>query len=143
MKTLSIIKATWPDDTEQIKTIREHVFVLEQGVSAKIEWDGRDHLCMHVLAVTSEQEIVGTGRVLPSGHIGRIAVLASYRGQGVGKAILEKLITLALENSQTEIYLNSQTHAISFYQRSGFEVSGPVFMEAGIPHQRMRLIFDE
>ena len=140
-----IVKASWPEQSDLLKSIRESVFVIEQGVSPDIEWDGRDHLCQHVIAFTNTEQAVGTGRILPSGHIGRIAVKAPYRGKGVGGAILEKLITLAKENVSNNaiksVYLNSQTHAIPFYQRFGFIPEGNVFMEAGIPHQKMTLKF--
>ncbi|PCJ48511.1 MAG: GNAT family N-acetyltransferase [Gammaproteobacteria bacterium] len=139
VNSLSIKKATWPEQSELIRTLREIVFVLEQGVSRKIEWDGRDHLCQHAIALTDANEIVGTGRLLPSGHIGRIAVMASCRHLGVGTALLNLLIDLAREANHSLVYLNSQTHAIDFYQDFGFISEGPVFMEAGIPHQRMVL----
>lgn len=139
VNSLSIKKAIWEEHSELIRKLRETVFVIEQGVSRKIEWDGRDHLCQHAIALNDTNEIVGTGRLLPSGHIGRIAVLASCRHFGVGKALLNLLISLAREDNHTHVYLNSQTHAIDFYQGSGFISEGPVFMEAGIPHQRMVL----
>lgn len=142
LDTLSISKVNWPVHSELIRKLREIVFVLEQGVSRKIEWDGQDHLCQHAIALTAENEIVGTGRIQPDGHIGRIAVLSSWRGQGVGAALLEVLISLAQDANHEQIYLNSQTHAINFYQRFGFIPQGPVFMEAGIPHQRMELLID-
>jgi len=140
--SLSICKANWPEHSKLIRNIREIVFVLEQGVSRKIEWDGRDHLCQHAIALTHDNEIIGTGRLLPNGHIGRIAVLTSWRGHGVGSSLLSLLISLAQEANHDQVYLNSQTHAIDFYQRFGFITQGPVFMEAGIPHQRMELLID-
>ena len=141
----SIIKANWPEQADVLKSIRESVFVIEQGVSSEIEWDGRDHLCQHVIAYSNTEQPIGTGRILPSGHIGRIAVIASWRGKEVGSAILKALINLAEENSDDNnidnVYLNSQTHAIPFYQRFGFVSEGDIFIEAEIPHQKMILRF--
>jgi predicted GNAT family N-acyltransferase len=142
VNTLSISKATWSIHSELIRKLREIVFVFEQGVSRKIEWDGRDYLCQHAIALTKNNEIIGTGRIKPSGHIGRIAVLSAWRGQGIGAALLDVLISLARDANHQQIYLNSQTHAIKFYQRFGFIAQGPVFMEAGIPHQRMELLIE-
>ena len=109
----SIIKASWPEQSDVLKSIRESVFVIEQGVSSEIEWDGRDHLCQHVIAYSNTEHPIGTGRILPSGHIGRIAVNASWRGKGVGSAILKALINLAKENLKgsniDSVYLNAQT----------------------------------
>ncbi|MCP3675822.1 MAG: GNAT family N-acetyltransferase [Gammaproteobacteria bacterium] len=131
----SILKANWPDQADKLKKIRESVFVIEQSVSSEIEWDGRDHLCQHVIAYSNTEQPIGTGRILPSGHIGRIAVNVAWRGKGVGSAILKALIKLATDS----VYLNSQTHAIPFYQKFDFVPEGKVFMEAGIPHQKMTL----
>lgn len=139
----SIRQAVWPDDSELMRELRTKVFVLEQGVDKNIEWDGRDHLCQHVIAYSTASEPVGTGRILPSGHIGRIAVLPSWRGKGVGSAILESLISIARNTDADKVYLNSQVRAINFYRRYDFIAEGPVFMEAGIPHQRMNLFFND
>lgn len=141
----STIKANWPEQADVLKSIRESVFVNEQGVSSDIEWDGRDHLCQHIIAYSNTEQPIGTGRILPSGHIGRIAVNASWRGKGVGSAILIALINLArerFEGTNTDsVYLNSQTHAIPFYRQFDFEPEGTIFMEADIPHQKMTLRF--
>jgi len=134
-----IVTATWPEQSELLRSIREIVFVIEQGVAASIEWDGNDHLCQHVIAFSGDDKAIGTGRLLPDGHIGRIAVIAAWRGKGVGAAMLEKLITLAKDAGAKKVYLNSQTHALKFYQRFAFVAEGDVYMEAGIEHQRMTL----
>jgi len=132
-------KAEWPEQAALLKKIRKTVFVIEQGVSSEIEWDGRDHLCQHVIAYSMNNDAIGTGRMLPNGHIGRIAVLAAWRGKGVGGAILKSLIELARETENNKVYLNSQTRAIDFYRKFSFKPQGQVFMEAGIPHQTMSL----
>lgn len=133
----SIIHSIWPENAEAIRKLRKIVFIIEQGVDPKIEWDGRDHLCQHAIAITNAGEEIATGRILPTGHIGRIAVLANWRGKGVGSAILKKLMMIAEDGQFPKVYLNSQTHALAFYQRFGFITEGPFFMEAGILHQRM------
>jgi len=138
-----IKQAIWPDNSETLRKLRVTVFVIEQGVSPKIEWDGRDQHCQHVIAYSLADEPIATGRILPSGHIGRIAVLPKWRGKGVGKAILDALVTIALADNTEKVYLNSQTHAMEFYRRFDFIAEGPIFMEAGIPHQRMVLVFDK
>jgi predicted GNAT family N-acyltransferase len=135
--SFTIAQSVWPENAQLIQQLRETVFVIEQGVDKKIEWDGRDHLCLHAIAFSDTNIPIATGRILPSGHIGRIAVLASWRSQSVGTGVLNKLIEVAKQAKLEKVYLNSQTHALAFYQRFGFISEGPVFMEAGIPHQRM------
>ena len=129
--------AAWPDDEPEIRRIRETVFVQEQGVPLELEWDGKDPQYSHVLAVASDGSAIGTGRLSPSGHIGRMAVLATRRQQGIGSALLQTLLELAREQGLTHVYLNAQTEATSFYRHHGFQPEGEVFLDAGIPHIRM------
>ena len=105
-----------------------------------MELDEHDPQCVHALAYAADGTVVGTGRLLPDGHIGRMAVLKARRGQGIGGAILESLVAVARERGDAEIVLSAQTHAIGFYCRHGFAVEGDVYPDAGIPHQDMRLL---
>ena len=104
----------------------------------EIERDLLDPVCRHAIARGPGGGVIGTGRLLPDGHIGRMAVLRSARGAGVGGAVLEALIDEALRLGMVEVALNAQTHALGFYLRHGFEPHGDVFMEADIAHRAMR-----
>jgi predicted GNAT family N-acyltransferase len=117
--------------------VREAVFVVEQGVPPEIERDDWDSRCDHALAIDSAGRVVGTGRLLPDGHIGRMAVLADCRGRGVGGLILAALVARAGERGMRRVVLNAQTHAAPFYARHGFVALGAEFVEAGIPHVAM------
>lgn len=133
--------AVWPQDEQLIHSIRKTVFVQEQGVPADLEWDGKDRECTHVLAelvIGAKRDAVGTGRLLPDGKIGRMAVLSKYRGKGIGGEILTALVEAARSRGLHEVYLHAQSHAMAFYQRFGFVVEGDEFQEAGIPHLKMR-----
>lgn len=121
-----------------LQAIRREVFIVEQHVPEADEWDDWDAVCQHVLALAGD-EPVGTGRLLPDGHIGRMAVRKTWRGRGVGRAMLTTLLALARQSGYAEVVLHAQTHAIAFYQKQGFSVEGPEFMEAGIAHRVMRL----
>jgi predicted GNAT family N-acyltransferase len=130
--------ARWDGAKAEAKRIRFAVFVEEQGVPAEIELDEIDEHCVHALAVEGG-EAVGTGRLLPDGHIGRMAVLKAWRGRGVGAALLRALIQAARERGDREVVLSAQVHALGFYRRHGFTAQGEIYEEAGIPHQAMRL----
>jgi len=138
MENLHIIEADWETDRDRMRAIRHPVFVLEQQVPETIEQDAHDAVSSHVMAVRGDVD-VGTGRLTPHGHLGRVAVLKEHRNQGVGRAIMQALIQVARDQSFPEVELSSQMHALGFYQGLGFEVSGEPFMEAGIPHLPMRL----
>jgi predicted GNAT family N-acyltransferase len=129
--------AVWERDDEALRLIRFAVFVVEQHVPEELEWDGIDAACEHAIAEDEAGSPIGVGRLLPDGHIGRMAVLREWRGCGVGGAILERLVALARERGHAVARLNAQTHAMPFYRSHGFIPVGDEFDEAGIPHRAM------
>ena len=129
----------WPAASVALAAIRREVFVIEQRVPEGMEWDGLDGACVHALANAADGTAIGTGRLAPDGRIGRMAVLADWRGRGVGAAVLAALIESARARGMRALHLHAQTHAIAFYERFGFAVHGPEFDEAGIPHREMHL----
>ena len=135
----TVAEASWPVDGVVLAAIRREVFVMEQGVPESLEWDGLDGQCRHVLARAADGAGIGTGRLLPDGHVGRMAVLAAWRGRGVGAALLRALIGLGRAEEFETLVLHAQVHAIGFYRRAGFVETGEPFMEAGIPHVVMQL----
>ncbi len=129
--------ADWSRDRPTLEQIRRRVFVEEQKVPEALEWDGIDAECRHVIAENGAGEAIGCARLLPDGHIGRVAVLAEARGHGVGDALLRRMIALASELGHERVIVNAQTHALAFYERHGFVAVGPEFDDAGIPHRAM------
>ena len=117
--------------------IRFAVFVEEQGVPREIELDEMDAACIHAIAYLDEKA-VGTGRLLPDGHIGRMAVLKKWRGHGIGSRILNALVEQARRRGGREVALSAQVHAVPFYRAHGFVEEGGEYLEAGIRHQAMR-----
>jgi predicted GNAT family N-acyltransferase len=96
-----------------------------------------DPACDHAIAVLDGQ-VVGTGRLLPAGVIGRMAVAETDRGAGIGAAVLAALEQRAAERGHTEVELHAQLHAAGFYDRAGYERVSDVYLEAGIEHVTMR-----
>ena len=131
----------WSALDKDAKTIRFEVFVDEQKVPAELEMDDMDALCLHAVAYDAAGTPIGTGRLLPDGHIGRMAVRKGERGTGVGGALLQTLMAQAKARGDRQVALSSQTHAAPFYQRHGFIVEGDEFVEAGIPHINMQYKF--
>lgn len=128
----------WTVLDKDAKTIRFEVFVEEQKVPAELEMDHMDAVCVHAVAYDAAGTPVGTGRLLPDGHIGRMAVRKNARGTGVGGALLRALMAQAKARGDRQVELSSQTHAAPFYQRHGFTIEGGEFYEAGIAHVNMR-----
>ncbi len=123
--------------TPGIKTVRETVFIQEQHVPVELEWDGLDAAAIHVVALDKNAQVIGTARMLATGHIGRMAVLPAWRHQGVGSAMLKELLSVARQKQLARVYLHAQTTAVGFYKHHGFEATGKEFMDAGIPHRYM------
>jgi predicted GNAT family N-acyltransferase len=131
--------ADWNADRAALRAVREAVFVCEQRVPLALEWDEWDAHCIHVLACQTDGGPIGTGRLLPDGHIGRMAVLGAWRRRGVGSALLSALLDLARAAGHQEVVLHAQIQAVPFYLRHGFRAEKEPFLEAGIPHRRMRV----
>ena len=132
-----ITHVDWRAAQNTLSNLRRQVFIIEQGVPQEEEWDGQDETAQHWLATDAAGIAIGTARLLPSGQIGRMAVLSDYRGTGIGATLLGAAVNHARHLGFTTVFLNAQTHALGFYQRAGFTADGAEFMEAGIPHYHM------
>ncbi|MEO8753626.1 MAG: GNAT family N-acetyltransferase [Casimicrobiaceae bacterium] len=127
----------WADAADKLRAVRLAVFVVEQNIPEELEWDEFDAPSVHVVAEDAQGAPIGCGRLLPDGHIGRMAVLSDWRGRGVGAALLVRLIELARERGDQRVLLKAQTQAMPFYARYGFAPVGAQFEEAGIAHWTM------
>ena len=140
---MEILIKTWKEAEADAFLVRQTVFIQEQRVPAELELDEFDQLATHALAYKDTQ-CIGTGRLVDLGggqtQIGRMAVLAQFRGIGIGKQILEKLVGLAISQGAKTIILHAQLTAIPFYEKLGFQAQGDTYDEAGIPHRNMILL---
>lgn len=125
---------------QDLRRVREAVFIEEQGVPRDLEQDALDPLCYHVIARDADGAPIGTGRLTPDHRIGRMAVLSAWRGRGVGEALLRALLAEARQRQWPAISLHAQVNAERFYARHGFLPEGDRFFEAGIEHQGMRRV---
>lgn len=138
MSGFRVRRADWERDNEALREIRTRVFIEEQDVPPDLEWDELDAECIHLLA-EADGHPVGTGRLTPDGRVGRMAVLAGWRGRGVGARLLAGLMDTGRARGDAQCVLDAQVTAIGFYERFGFRTEGDTFLDAGIVHQRMRL----
>lgn len=164
---LSLQLGSWAALAEPAKQVRYAVFVEEQAVPIEMELDEFDAVSTHaVIFSTAEistateagsevdaevvighsgaerpanERALATGRLLPDGHIGRMAVMADARDLGLGARVLQALIDEARRQGMTEVVLSAQLHAIGFYQRFGFVAEGEVYLDCAIEHKDMRL----
>lgn len=132
------VQGTWEQLAQDAKFIREQVFVQEQKISPEDEWDDFDATALHFVVYDKIQPIA-TARLLPHHSIGRVAVLASYRKQGIGKILMQKIIEHARHEKLPYLKLSAQTYVTAFYEALGFEIQGEVYQDCGIPHIDMTL----
>ena len=135
---LTIETGDWTTLRNACSHIRRVVFIQEQGVDESEELDALDPACTHFL-VCDGQTPCGTARLLPDGHIGRVSVIKSHRGLGLGARLMHHVIAHARTQQFTQCDLSAQTHAMGFYEQLGFVAYGDIYMEAGIPHRDMTL----
>jgi len=133
----SVRLVDWADAGDGLRAVRRAVFIEEQAIPEDMEWDAFDATCRHAIAEDANGNAVGCGRLLPDGHIGRLAVLRDWRGRGVGAALLVHLMDLARSRGHARAILEAQTRAMPFYVRHGFAAAGDEYLEAGIPHRTM------
>lgn len=151
MSGTAVRVAESPEDLESCFAVRKEVFVAEQQVPEDLEYDEYDATAVHVLAVRDDGLPLGTGRLLTGaaaaaknggdtgvGALGRLAVTRAARGLGIGAALVRAIEDAARARGLTAVDLHAQTHALGFYERLGYEVYGPEFPDAGIPHRAMR-----
>jgi predicted GNAT family N-acyltransferase len=129
---------TWEKAQPVAGPLRFAIFVGEQNVPAGIELDDLDASCIHAIAYDVDGKAIGTGRLLPDGRIGRMAVIPEWRRRGIGAEILTALIDEARKRGHKEVVLSAQLQAAEFYRGHGFVAEGKVYGEAGILHQKMR-----
>ncbi len=127
-----------------IRTIRETVFVTEQGVPVDLEMDDRDPICKHVLALVDGCP-AGTARLdtLRHGKIGRLAVLSAFRRRGLGRLLMQEIEAIGHEHRLPYLWCHAQKTAVPFYQSIGYSVTGLDFTEAGILHCKMQKPLDK
>ena len=149
-----VVRLAGPADLDAVWALRHEVFVVGQGVPVELERDELDAAADHAVALDASAAVVGTGRLVDGridqegrlepgtvgtvGTVGRMAVAASARGSGAGRALLDLLVARAAERGLPAVELHAQVHALAFYERAGFTPFGEVYLEAGIEHRGMR-----
>mgnify|MGYP000378979170 FL=1 len=142
MEDFKIISGAWAQLQAEAAPVREQVFIQEQQIAAEDEWDAEDAVSLHFVVYDQDQPIA-TARLLQNNSVGRVAVLKSHRGLGIGKVLMLQIIQQAKLEQRKFLKLSSQVHAIQFYASLGFNVEGEEYLDCAIPHIDMRLAFSD
>ena len=135
-----IVIAATPRQRDDAFAVRIAVFVEEQGIPRSDELDGFDASATHCVCYVAGAP-VAAGRLLlfdDYAKVGRMAVLASHRGTGLGALVLDALEREAAAHGIHHIKLSAQLHARAFYERCGYIAHGEVYDDVGIPHIDMQ-----
>ncbi|WP_342566901.1 GNAT family N-acetyltransferase [Psychrobacillus sp. FSL K6-4046] len=120
--------------------IRRKVFVEEQDVPLHLELDEYDMKSTHFVAYDGDTPF-GAGRIrIAEPHVGkveRVCILPKYRGKHLGNLMMDCMEKYALDHQFKKLKLNAQSQALPFYEKRGYTITSPEFLEANIPHRAM------
>lgn len=128
-------------DMKEINKIRKQVFCIEQQISEDIEFATSPGENINLLVYDGEIP-VATGQLCYEEEyykIGHIAVLKEYRGKDFGDFVVRMLVDKALQMGAKEVHVIAQEYAKRFYEKIGFEIEGPGYIESNIPRLPMKL----
>ena len=127
-------------ELEEAFSIRQVVFVEEQGVDEDIEYDGQDSDALHMV-VKKDHTTIGTARVrfisASTAKIERMALLKQFRRKGIGSDMMVFLDGELKTRHIGYVFLHAQCIVIDFYKSCGYVTTGSPFWEAGIEHVTM------
>ena len=127
----------WSDAQKAASPLRFAAF-FEPDARPGVEVDAEDPKCVHALAFDDAGKAVGTGRLMPDGQIGQLAVAKEWRRRGVGAALLEALVGEALKRGYADVTITAPLQAAEFYRSQGFAAEGKVVKEGALLQQKMR-----
>lgn len=126
----------------QILKLRAAVFVVEQTCVYQ-DLDDKDQASLHV-CLWDKKQLIAYSRLLPAGMtfevpaIGRVITHPSYRGEGLGKKLMEYSLQACYTHfGPHDVRLNAQVQVRSFYENLGFHACGAIFLEDDIEHIEM------
>jgi predicted GNAT family N-acyltransferase len=136
--SFSVGRVKWEQASSLLKNVREKVFICEWRIPRHIEFDKKDTHAAHILVCDDiTQEPIATGRILATGEISRIAVLMSYRKASLDKRVMHGLLSIASDLKLDEVFIYCPLESVEYFRKFNFVTAGAVFMEAGMPRQRM------
>lgn len=133
----------WKVNADEIKLIREKVFVCEYRIPQDCEFDKVDCNCEHVLIRDHDNTPIATGRICDNGKISRIAVLMTHRKFNVSNQVIDKLLAIAKSKGLVNVFIDSELADVEKYCQYGFNSVGNVFMDAGIAKQVLTCSLDK
>lgn len=136
---VTVKKITNPAELQKAFDIRTKVFVEEQGVDQRLEYEHEDESHHFLAEINGEPAGTARWRETEKGiKLERFAVFPDKREMKVGEALVGAVLN-DIKGASKKIYLHAQSQVVDFYKKYGFEPEGEEFEEAGIKHYVMVL----
>ncbi len=136
---MNIEKQFFTQLNDDLRSIREIVFVEEQGFKDEFDDVAIDNISFHLLLYI-EGKPVATGRLYQKDPfqsiyiIGRLAVLSDYRNLNLGSIVLTSLEEKAKQCGATSIELSAQCRVQGFYEKHGYRTIGKSYLDGDCSH---------
>jgi len=137
MNEFTIEKVCWRRCKRRLKRLRERVFICEWRLPRESEFDDLDACSDHILVTDTNGVDIATGRITPDGEIGRIAVVSHHRGADIYDLVHQRLLAIAIDKNLNDVFVQTELAGVDHFQQQGFETVGGVYMDCGIPRQKM------
>ena len=126
---IEVIRATETWQRAGAYYVRIQGMARQHGITLRREFDDRDAPDTKYIVLTDDGFPVATCRLYPlgadCGMIGRVVVLPEYRGQGLGRRVMDEAEAWLRELGFTRAAVESRDVAVGFYRRLGYEVTRP------------------
>ena len=133
---------SWSDLGMACRGLRKTVFMDELQIPAALDEDAQDQTAAHLLIRNRLGQALATGRLLHDGNgtgsLGRVAVLRSMRGAGLGTMVVTALVRHADALGVRQLKLAARADAQALYAVLGFQPVGETYLEAGMAHVAMQ-----
>ncbi len=129
------------NELKKVLEVRRVVFIEGQKVPEEREKDGLDSSSKHAV-VFYKNKVIGCARIRfidKNAKLERISLLERYRGKGVGKILMEYLVSYCKKSGARNIVMHAQYYLKDYYAKFEFKSKGRIFMDAGIGHIEMNL----
>lgn len=114
------------------------------GVARDVEWYHPAHGSRFAVALGPRGELLGSARLLPASgggprQVRQVVVAPDAQGQGVGRALMDAVESVARAEGVDELWLNARCTAYGFYEALEWEFASDEFVSelTGVAHRRM------
>lgn len=126
---------------QRSSNLRENVLRQPLGLVLSSEDTQDEDKQIHIAAIENGVDVIGTIILKPASsevsEIRGVAVAPHMQNMGIGKQLVIFAEQLAIENGFLTIEMKARISARKFYEKLGYNTTGPEFIKSTIPHIKM------